>query len=178
MRIIYRQALILMLFSLGTGNLALAQNWGTASTARQFQKKPTAQEIAERKKRQRQQYKSTRLPARVTIPFLPDYPAQKNGIKLVRAIKYSSLGQGNNCIVQTFSLKDQTDAVRNWYQGTLTSNGWAVSAANRTGTQILGRKVKQGASVHIMISPIKEKSSAFRTQVQVRYIQFQPLPDD
>lgn len=112
----------------------------------------------------------------VPIPNVPDYPAPKGTSKFVRAIKYSSLGQGDNCIVQTFLLKEAPDNVRNWYTQTLGTYGWILQPANAANTQILARRRKEGASCHVMVTPAAE--AGFKSAVQIRYVQFQPLVDD
>lgn len=148
---------------------ALAQNWG--QPAKQGETKEA------RIKRQKAQFKSTVVDKPITIPNMPIYPAQRGGMKLMRAFKYSSLGQGNNCIVQTFALKDPPDMVRDWYSGALTQYGWSVQPANIRNTQLLGRRIRDGSSVHVMISPSADKSKG-KTVVQIRYMQFPPLGDE
>ncbi|MBX9723328.1 MAG: hypothetical protein K2X81_18130 [Candidatus Obscuribacterales bacterium] len=165
----YYQLSLIALSLVSLWQPAFAQNWGQAA-------KPAETKEA-RMKRQKAQFKTTVIDRPVTIPNMPQYPAQRGGMKLMRAFKYSSLGQGNNCIVQTFSLKDPPDMVRDWYAGALAQYGWSVQPANQRNTQLLGRRIKDGSSVHIMISPSTDKVNS-KTVVQIRYMQFPPLGDD
>lgn len=135
-----------------------------------------AESPQQKKKKMQERFKSTPFNSLMSIPNVPDYPSAKGSSKFVRGLKYSALGQGDNCIVQTFLLKDPPDIVREWYQQTLANAGWIMQAANPKGTQILGRKRKEGTSVHVMVAPSPEKP--WKCMVQVRYVQFQPLSDD
>lgn len=157
---------------------AVAQNWGPL-TAPPSPKDRRALAEAEQKKT-RQKFKTSTVDKITPIPGVPEYPGGKRNMKFIRALKYSSLGQGDNCVVQSFLVKDPPDSVRQWYQGAVSaSNGWTVQPANMSGTQILARRPKDGASVHIMVSecaPV-EKKNGFKAQVQLRYVQWVPLAE-
>lgn len=137
----------------------------------------------EKRKLAKQKFKTQEFPQPVKIPNLPDYPASKGGIKFVRGLKYSSLGQGDNCVVQNFLLKDPPETVKEFYNQQLASNRWFIQPANASGTQILARRPKEGASCHIMVTPSPQQSASpdrrmFKTAVQIRYVQWQPLSDE
>lgn len=110
------------------------------------------------------------------IPNCDFYPAGPGKFKYIRGIRYASLGEGDNCIVQTVLFKDPPDTIREWYRQMLTGYGWNIQAANRSATQILARRPKEGASCHIMVSNSPQKQ--YRSLVQIRYVQFHPLSDD
>ncbi len=135
----------------------------------------------EQRKQAAQKFTSAEIKDPVTIPNVPAYPAGAKNIKFVRGLKYSSLGQGDNCIVQTFMLKDPPETVREFYNQQLTAYRWFVQPANPAGTQILARRIKDGASVHIMVSPIGKSASPqnkqYKSNVQIRYVQWSPLTD-
>lgn len=131
---------------------------------------------AQKKKKMQEKFKSTPFNAQMALPGVPDYPAPKGASKFVRGIKYSALGQGDNCVVQSILLRDPPEVVRDWYQATLSSQGWLVQPANPRSTQILGRKRKEGSSVHVMATPSPEKP--WKCMLQVRYVQFQPLDEN
>lgn len=135
--------------------------------------------IEANKKKSKAKFTSKRLDKLQTIPYVPQYPATGKNIMIVRAIQYSTLGKGDNCIVQTFLVKDPAANVRDWYKQGLNNYGWKVQSANKTETQILGRRVKDGSSVHIMVlDSTGHKKDGFKSQVQLRYVQWVPFPSD
>lgn len=157
-------------------SLLLVLTLTNQSALAQFGQGQTPLTPQEKRKKAKEKFKTTAIMAPVPIPNVPEYPAQKGQSKFVRALKYSSLGQGDNCIVQSFLLKEPPDNVRNWYSQTLSNYGWLIQPANAANTQILARRRKEGASCHIMVSPSPE--AGFKSFVQIRYVQFQPLVDD
>lgn len=160
--------LLCTLLLLGMSCQLCYAQWGT----------PAAQDprvIAEQKKKSKDRFRTTALKKFMEIPNVPIYPSMrdKGSAKFIRAQKYSSLGSGDNCIVQSVLLKDQPDMVRDWYRQSLTNQGWSVKSANATNTQILARKVKEGASLHVMVGNSTEKP--YKSVLQLRYSQFQPI---
>lgn len=142
---------------------------------------PGQQSAKEKRKEAAAKFTTASIKDPVAIPNVPAYPASPKTMKFVRGLKYSSLGKGDNCIVQTFMLKDPPEQVREFYNQQLTAYRWFVQPANPAGTQILARRVKDGASVHIMVSPTSKSASpenkAYKSSVQIRYVQWAPLTD-
>lgn len=125
---------------------------------------------AKRQAKTKAMFKTTMLPRQENIPNVPAFPGK---VKFVRGLRYGSLGNGDNCIVQTFYVKEQPDTVREWYRTSLASYNWSVQSANAANTQILARRPKDGASCHIMVSGSPDKE--YKCLVQLRYVQFHPL---
>jgi hypothetical protein len=166
-----RSILPISLFLLSCFCLA-APCWGQTATS----DKRSAFEAERRQTRAT--FKTTGVNQLTPVPYVQDYPAGKKDIKLIRALKYSTLGKGNNCLVQSFLVKDRPEDVRVWYKQNLVNNHWSVQAANAAQTQILGRRVKDGANVHIMVSETPPKTQdGFKSMVQIRYTQWTPLSD-
>lgn len=130
----------------------------------------------ERFKRTKAQFKTAGVPQPMRIPNVDFYPANRGKFKFIRGLRYPSLGQGDNCIVQTVLYKDDPDTIREWYRNMLMGYGWNLQAANRSATQLLARRPKEGASCHIMVSRSPQKD--FKSLVQIRYVQFHPLDTD
>ncbi|MBX9771137.1 MAG: hypothetical protein K2X29_07185 [Candidatus Obscuribacterales bacterium] len=159
----------LLLLTCVFSQAAFAQ-WGQLQTPAQ-----SAQSAAEKRKKAQAKFKTTCMDRAMDIPGVPNYPSSRGAQKFIRALKYSSLGQGDNCIVQSFLLKDQPETVREFYSAQLSSGGWLVQPANAANTQILARKRKEGSSCHVVVSKSPEKG--WNSMVNVRYVQFQPLAD-
>lgn len=130
---------------------------------------------AEKLKKSKAKFKTAVMDRAMDIPNVPSYPASRGTQKFIRAQRYSALGNGDNCIVQTYLVKDVPETVREFYKSQLASYGWLLQPANAAGTQILARRRKEGSSCHIMVTPSPEKG--YKALVQVRYVQFQPLGD-
>ena len=141
----------------------------------QWGNQPAQQSPAEKRKAAKAKFKTVAMDKAMDIPGVPNYPISRGQQKFIRAVRYSSLGQGDNCIVQSFLLKDAPETVREFYSAQLSSGGWLVQPANPGNTQILARKRKEGSSCHVVISPSPEKG--WKTYVNLRYVQFQPLAD-
>ncbi len=136
---------------------------------------PQKESPAEKLKKSKAKFKTQAVTALRPIPNVPAYPAPQNAQKFIRAQQYSALGQGDNCIVQSFLLRDPPDTVREFYRTQLTNNGWMLQPANAAGTQLLARRRKDGSSCHVMVAPSPEKG--WKSFVQLRYVQFHPLED-
>ncbi len=153
--------------------MAMAQGWGVPS-------KDDRATIEAKKKKSKEKFTSSRVKTLQTIPFVPPYPASGASLKLIRALQYSSLGKNEHCIVQTFLVRDMPSQVRDWYVSTLNSGGWTLQQGNKTGMQVIGRRRKDGTTVHLMVSNVgdaSERKKGFRTSIQLRYIQWSPIKE-
>ena len=150
-------ALLFLAFA-NCGAGAFASNFsGTRSQAPQAQQVQISREAIDlRKKRNQVKFKTIETSQGINIPNLPGYPSMSNkkACKFLRCLQYSSLGRGDNCCVQRFMLSDSPEQVRDWYKNALVQYQWVEQEANKTGTQILGRRRKDGATVHIMVAGV------------------------
>lgn len=157
---------------LSTITLILLTCWGSVPSA-------SAQlgglSAAEKRKRSREAFKTASVAKPESIPNVPFFPAQPGKFKFIRGLRYASMGEGANCIVQTILFKEPPDVIRDWYRQTLPSYQWVLQSGNPANTQILARRIKEGASCHIMVSNSPQKD--FKSLVQIRYVQFHPLDD-
>jgi len=121
-------------------------------------------------------YKTNLEKKLLTIPYVPNYPATGKNIKLLRALNYPNAGKGTTCLVQGFLVKDGQAEILSWYNSTLKSYGWKVAPGNRTGTQIFGRKMKEGCLVQVMVTKAsrEEIAKGFKSFVNVRFNQTTP----
>jgi hypothetical protein len=167
MRLRLATSILICLFSWQT---ATAQGSPALDPATRAQRKAKA---AERAKKMRETYR-TETAKEASIPYLPSYPNKKS-LKLIRALKYPSLGGGISMYVETYAVKEPADSVRDWYKQALVGSGWIVKANNGSGTQIVGNRSKEGATVTISVSgsPDKGKPTGkdFKTQLQIKYQQ-------
>ena len=163
-------AFLLKLIAIST---LILLGWGV-SCSESFAQQNLSKE--ERFKRTKAQFKTAGVSQPMRIPNVDFYPAGPGKFKYIRGIRYPSLGGGDNCIVQTVLFKDPPDVIREWYRNMLVQYGWNLQAANPSGTQILGRRRKEGASCHVMVSKSPQKE--FKSLVQIRYVQFHPLDMD
>lgn len=154
-------------------SLMFAMSWTISCSNSLAQQNLTKEE---RFKRTKAQFKTAGVPQPMRIPNVDFYPAVRGKFKFIRGLRYPSLGAGDNCIVQTVLYKDPPDTIREWYRNMLIGYGWNLQAANRSATQLLARRPKEGASCHIMVSRSPQKE--FASLVQIRYVQFHPLDTD